>query len=260
MRNFQNTLQMKFLLHVCTHSWRFQKPDYQTCFCWPQSSDQRTRVPGKTDCGKTQPTHKQGTNQQRDHNKTVWPPIFQLLIQPLVAASYCCHLLGPLKNKPTHLLPSDFMIKTSHFPLSEGGTSWNKCFVSCSACSCCRLHPHSLLQQLKDNLRLSAPNLTLYFSFANNTEALWNLHSGFLGSMLMALFRVSKAFSDFFSACCTCNRTGIKPWKGERRKIHLPGGCAAAFPDSLFLPSLKPSFLPGKLMLSGWAGSHFHTG
>lgn len=69
-------------MYVHTPEARFQKPNYQTCFCWPQSSDQRTRVPGKTDCGKIKPTHKQGTNQQRDQNKTVWPPIFQLMIQP----------------------------------------------------------------------------------------------------------------------------------------------------------------------------------
>ena len=33
---------------------------------------------------------------------------------------------------------------------------------------------------------------TLYFSLAKRMEALWNLHRGFLGSMLIALFRVLK--------------------------------------------------------------------
>lgn len=46
--------------------------------------------------------------------------------------------------------------------------------------------------------------LTLYLSLANSIDARWNLQRGFLGSIPIALFRVSKAASDFFNACCTC--------------------------------------------------------
>ena len=46
---------------------------------------------------------------------------------------------------------------------------------------------------------------TLCLSLANNMEALWNLQRGFLGSAAMALFRVTKAFSDFCWACWTWN-------------------------------------------------------
>lgn len=62
--------------------------------------------------------------------------------------------------------------------------------------------------------------------------------------MLIALFRVSKAFSDFFSACWTCNRTGIKSSKGKKNKINLTGRCAATFTYNLLLPSLKETKLP----------------
>lgn len=46
---------------------------------------------------------------------------------------------------------------------------------------------------------------TLCLSLEKRIEALWNLHSGFLGSMEIALFRVISAFSDFCCACWTCN-------------------------------------------------------
>lgn len=75
-------------------------------------------------------------------------------------------------------------------------------------------HPHSQLQEFQ-GCHQAAPRLTLYFSFANNTEALWNLHSGFLGSMLIALFKVSKAFSDFFNACWTWHTKREQFQKGK---------------------------------------------
>lgn len=48
---------------------------------------------------------------------------------------------------------------------------------------------------------------TLYLSLAKSMDARWNLQSGFLGSIPIALFRVSKAASDFFKACCTFTAT-----------------------------------------------------
>ena len=43
--------------------------------------------------------------------------------------------------------------------------------------------------------------LTLWRSFANRIEALWNLQSGFFESAAIALFNVARAASDFFKAC-----------------------------------------------------------
>lgn len=56
-----------------------------------------------------------------------------------------------------------------------------------------------LLTRIIDQVSL----ITLYLSLANSIDARWNLQRGFLGSIPMALFRVSKAASDFFRACCT---------------------------------------------------------
>lgn len=47
--------------------------------------------------------------------------------------------------------------------------------------------------------------LTAFFCLANSIVALWNLHSGFLGSSAIALSRVANAWSDFCWACNTCN-------------------------------------------------------
>lgn len=104
----------------------------------------------------------------------------QLLLQALLLPRLTCKYSAPQGIHPKHSIP-----KAS--PSPAPGMS--------------RLPP--------------APRLTLYFSFANNTEALWNLHSGFLGSMLMALFKVSKAFSDFFSACWTWHTKREQFQKGK---------------------------------------------
>ena len=52
--------------------------------------------------------------------------------------------------------------------------------------------------------------LTLCLSVANNMDALWNLQSGFFGSVAMALLSVARALSDFLQACCT--------WKEQIRR------------------------------------------
>lgn len=54
-----------------------------------------------------------------------------------------------------------------------------------------------------DRKRERKRSLTLYLSLAKRIDARWNLQSGFLGSIPIALFRVSKAASDFFKACWT---------------------------------------------------------
>lgn len=59
------------------------------------------------------------------------------------------------------------------------------------------------LTLLRSHAKVKIRTGTLYLSLANRIEARWNLQSGFLGSMPIALFRVSRAASDFFSACCT---------------------------------------------------------
>lgn len=85
--------------------------------------------------------------------------------------------------------------------------------VLCNGCSVCpsfqRKHKRLLSKKLKSAVQPHCKLLTLYFSFANNTEALWNLQRGFLGSILIALFKVSKAFSDFFRACWTWKRNDL---------------------------------------------------